>query len=257
MNNTPLPHDPWPALNPPYDGALRQAVQFILDRFDPDILGIVVSGSIIRGNPNATSDLDIYVLRDRPERQRLQRLFNGVPAEIFVNPPAQVWRYLAAEQAEGRPVTAHMLATGIAVLQRHPVVAQLQEKAEALLATRPGPSPQALTMARYTAATTYEDATDVASQDPATAAMLMSQAVCQMLDYYFLAHGQLRPRAKELLATLAGQDPEAGALASAYWQTGDFAQQMALAQQLADRILGVRGFFEWETEPETIPPDSG
>lgn len=257
MNNTSLPHCRWPDLTPPYDGALRQAVQFILDRFDPDILGIVVSGSIIRGNPNATSDLDIYVLRSQLARQRLQRLFNGVPAEIFVNPPRQVHRYLAEEQAEGRPITAHMLATGFVVLQRDPVVAQLREQAALLLASRPGTTPQSLTMARYMAATSYEDATDVAGHDPVTAAMLMSQAVSQMLDYYFLAHGQLRPRPKELLATLATQEPALGALAIGYWQASSFSQQLALAEQLADRILGVRGFFEWETEPETIAPDSG
>ena len=87
----------WPGLPENYDQALREAVQFILKRFD--VLGIVAAGTIIRGSPDATSDLDIYVIHPAPFRQRVQKFFNGIPTEIFVNPPAMVEKYFIEERA--------------------------------------------------------------------------------------------------------------------------------------------------------------
>ncbi|MCD6286253.1 MAG: hypothetical protein J7M39_10125, partial [Anaerolineae bacterium] len=42
----------WPALQAPYDDALRQAVDFILERIS-DVIAIVACGSILRGSPSA------------------------------------------------------------------------------------------------------------------------------------------------------------------------------------------------------------
>lgn len=81
----------WPDLSEPYSLALQQAVEFIAARFDP--LGIIACGSILRGMPDPSSDLDMYVIHHRPLRQRIQKTFNSVPSEIFVNPPAEIERY--------------------------------------------------------------------------------------------------------------------------------------------------------------------
>ena len=59
-----LKHCTWPDLQEPYDRALRQAVQFILTTIT-DVRGILVSGTIVRGNPSPSSDLDIYVIRQK------------------------------------------------------------------------------------------------------------------------------------------------------------------------------------------------
>lgn len=55
-----------------------------------------------RGKPDASSDIDLYVINRKPFRQRLQRFFDGVPAEIFVNPEFKIPRYFAQEQRDGR-----------------------------------------------------------------------------------------------------------------------------------------------------------
>jgi predicted nucleotidyltransferase len=75
----------FPKLAAPYDVALRGAVSFVLASFTP--VGIIASGTILRGNPDATSDIDLWVIHLEPMRQRLQKFFNGVPVEIFINPP--------------------------------------------------------------------------------------------------------------------------------------------------------------------------
>ena len=95
----------WPSLAAPYDAALRQAVTDLLAWQDPagqhtlDPVGIFAAGSILRGQGGPTSDIDLYVIHPAPFRMRLQRRYEGVPFEIFVNPPHQVRRYFAEERA--------------------------------------------------------------------------------------------------------------------------------------------------------------
>jgi len=145
----------WPALQAPYDDALRQAVDFILERIS-DVIAIVACGSILRGSPSASSDLDIYVLREKLQRQRIQRWFSGVPAEIFINPPGQVQKYIDQERQDGRPITAHMLATGHVVLALDDKLSELKALAKDAPSAHPDPSAERLVTARYVAATRSE-----------------------------------------------------------------------------------------------------
>jgi len=240
----------WPDLAEKYDRALREAVCFVLQRFD--VSGIVVSGTIVRGNPDLTSDLDIYAVHRGKFRQRIQKFFNGVPAEIFVNPPQAIRRYFDGEQKEGRPCTAHMLVTGFVVLARDPVVDELQAQARELLAHPPESTPLELDIARYMVACTYEDAMDVVERDPVTAQMLLSRAVTDMLDFCFKKASRFLPRRKELLQALAEIDPETAGMATEFFTATDLDARLCLAERLADRTIGVRGFFEWETTPEIV-----
>ena len=67
-------------LSEPYARSLEEAVAWIRMEYSP--LGIVASGSIIRGNPDPHSDFDIHVVTEGV-RQRVQKFFNGIPCEIF------------------------------------------------------------------------------------------------------------------------------------------------------------------------------
>jgi hypothetical protein len=125
-SSIPLSACSFPALAAPYDRALSAAVQFILEHTDP--VGIIASGNILRGAPDASSDLDLYVIHLYPYRKRIQKFFQDVPAEIFINPPFQIECYLAEERAEGRPITAHMLAIGLVILATDPIVEALRKR---------------------------------------------------------------------------------------------------------------------------------
>src|SRR5687768_5331681 len=108
-----VPADPFrfpTGLDARTDAALREAVSWVAGRYES--LGIFACGSLLRGEGGPTSDLDLYVIHGQPWRQRVQRRFAGVPAEIFVNSPTSARGYLAEEARGGRPLTAHMLATG-------------------------------------------------------------------------------------------------------------------------------------------------
>ena len=238
----------FPFLAEPYAQALHQAVAFIFLRTAP--VGIIASGSILRGNPDPASDLDMYVIHRQPYRQRIQKFFNGVPAEIFINPPGQVERYIAEEQAENRPITAHMLGTGFPVLEIDPVVDELRQLALQSLANPPAASPESLLFKRYMAANWLEDAADLALRDEASANLFLSQAVLEIMRCNFFAAQKYLPRNKELLTATEGLDPQLGALIRRFYLSADCPSRLALAYQIADRTIKIRGFCEWESTPE-------
>jgi hypothetical protein len=242
----------WPDLAPPFDAALRDAVAFVLDTFDP--LGVIATGTIIRGTAHASSDLDVCVVHDAPYRRRIQRVFRGVPAEIFVNPAHVIRGYFEEEHRDARPVTAHMLATGFVVYARDPVVGALREEASAWLARRHTPSGDEVVRARYAAATRLEDGADVTEVDPATAMMLLADAVTAMLEHLCRVRDGRLPRPKELLATVAAHDAEVARLATTFFTTADRGARLAAAHAIADRTIGARGFFEWDSGDDPVRP---
>ena len=245
----------FPNLPDKYDRALRQAVLFILEGFKP--VGIIAAGPIIRGMPDAASDLDVWVIHLEPLRQRIQKFFNEVPAEIFVNPPWVIQKYFVQELGEGRPISAHMMATGTVVLATDPVVEQLRQTAISLIGSSPISTPQKLTAARYAAAAKLEDAMDVVARSPAAAHMLVSEAVRQMLQFVFLKAGRFIPRDKDILDALTDMDSDLAGKVQLFFESSDLTRRMQLGTELADRILQVRGFFEWNSEPEEVPPAAG
>ncbi len=196
-----------------------------------------------------------------PGRQRIQKLFGspppnsplpGVPAEIFINPVQAVEGYLKEEQEDATPMTAHMLATGFVVLEQDPIIADLRGRARALLERPPQAGPQKLTFFRYTAATIYEDAVDMVDANPETAAMILARAVGEMLRFAFHAAGRFLPREKDLLRALEELDPLLAELARSFYRATSLPERLSLAESIAGRTIGVKGFFEWESEYEEV-----
>ncbi|MEP6493551.1 MAG: GNAT family N-acetyltransferase [bacterium] len=241
----------WPPLAPRYDAALRDAVAFVFDVVDP--VAIAATGTIVRGTAHATSDLDIYVVHDAPYRRRVQRFFNGVPAEIFINPPVAIRSYFHEEHAAARPLTAHMLDTGVVVWSSGTVIDELRTEAHDWLGRTSLPSPGDLVRSRYAIATRFEDALDVAEVDPATSQMLMSQAVTEMLELASRVRSGRLPRGKDLLASITAMDAKLGALAATFFSEAPWSEQRKAAETIADQTIGVRGFFEWDSGPGSVP----
>lgn len=241
----------WPDLQSPYDQALHQAVRFILT-YVKDVRGILVSGTILRGDPSPSSDLDIYVIREKLQRQRLQRWFNGIPTEIFINPQKKVYDYFAEERKSARPITAHMLHTGFTILTLDDSIGELRQQAALELHRTPDPTPQQLTATRYMAATRYEDATDITRTKPETANMILGQAVYAMLHYYFLKNNRFLPRDKDLLEKLELLDTELAQMTRAFYGNSSFEERLALARDIANATIETQGFFAWESDPENF-----
>lgn len=239
---------------PPFDQAVAELEAYVRATWHP--IGIVISGSIVRGEAGPTSDLDVFIVHDQPWRLREQRRFAGVPAELFVNPPAQVRRYFASEHADCRPSTAHMFATGevLDVPPPHPVIAELVREARDWLARPLALTPAQLAAQRYGVVDVLDDARDVIDHDPAAAQLLLASAVSAIVPYAFVGRGQFRPRRKRALAALAELDPLAADLVRRFTaQSGRDA--LATVEALARHVLGVDTFFAWASDPDPVAVD--
>lgn len=252
MTSTPpdLARCRWPQLDHPFGEALRDAVVFILSSYKPT--GIVAGGSILRGQGDASSDLDIYVIHREGWRQRVQKRFNGVPVEIFVNPPARVRRYFAEQRKAGRPITAHLLTTGFVVYAQGDTLAGLQAEAAQVLEKRPDLTPQELTIQRYFVVDLLDNAGDVMASAPETALFFLEQAMQRLLVYAYLAANRNLPRAKEMLDRLRDVDVRLQQTAFHYYRSDSVSEKYAAACAFAQQVLGVTTFFEWSSQPETV-----
>ena len=59
---------------PPFDQAVAELEAHVRATWQP--LGILIAGSIVRGEAGPTSDLDVFVIHDQPWRLRAQRPSN-------------------------------------------------------------------------------------------------------------------------------------------------------------------------------------
>ena len=243
----------WPALDARYDAALREAVRYILSRWWP--VGIIASGTIIRGNPAPNSDLDLYVIEEGRMRERVQRFFAGVPAEIFVNPPDRIGGYFESDKRAGRLITAHLIATGFVVYEQGPVVQELKALAAEELAATPEPSSDFLLRRRYAVATWLEDAEDMLAVDPEMCSMLASRAVEAALEYRFWETGRWQPRSKDTLSAMEELDPEVASDARAFYRAAGAEARLRLARVVVLQAVGADRFFEWESGQEWVPRD--
>jgi len=236
-------------MNDHYRAALNQAIHWIEEQLHP--VAIIASGSIIRGNPNANSDFDIFVIHEAPFRQKIHRFFNGIPCEIFLNNIAQVYRYLEEEVKRCRPSTAHMLTTGTLIKGGdNPAIQQLLLDVKAYVHKAPVLTEQQLTLHRYTIVTLYEDATDLLDTNEVTTLYFLNKAVAECIDYFFLRNQTVLPRAKERIQHIEAQAPELGQLITSYYLQQDTREKHAIAGLLVKELTAHTGFFEWETLPE-------
>jgi predicted nucleotidyltransferase len=235
---------------PPFDRAIAELEAYVRATYAP--IGVIVAGSIVRGEAGPTSDFDVFVIHDPPWRLREQRRFAGVPAELFVNPAAQVRRYFASEHRDGRPHTAHMFATGEPIEPVAPVIGELIAEARDWLARPLEITPEQRTQLRYGGVDVLDDARDIIAIDPAAASLLLADAVRQIIGYAFWKQGRFQPRRKAAVSALAAIDPDAAALVRR-WSATRGPDALALVEALARHVLGVDTFFEWASAPEALP----
>jgi hypothetical protein len=96
-----------------------------------------------------------------------------------------------------------------------------------------------------------EDADDVKDRDPATANMLLSVCIIRMLHQVFRERKQFLPREKDLIKCVQDSDPELASWAIAFYDTADLTRRFELANQIADRTIRARGFYEWSSEAKS------
>lgn len=241
-----------PSLSARYELALRAALEYVFSEFHP--FAVVISGSIIRGNPDPASDFDIIVLHRHSWRRRVQKWFEGVPAEIFVNSPEWIEGYLKQESSEGRPVMAHMLTTGVLAYSSSPETESILEHARESLKRGAHFSEAALEQQRYGAACLYEDAFEVADRDATNAMLILARAVEATVRYWFASRQRFSVRSKEQFQQIKLDDPITGKLIEQTLLSPVIVDRITAGRDLARRVIGHTGFFEWDTGPSEPAP---
>lgn len=236
-------------MNDHYTIALDKALTWVRKHFKP--IGIIVTGSIIRDNPDLNSDFDIYVVHQDSFRQRIQKYFDGIPCEIFINNFKHIYDYLEQEHKDNRPVTSHMISTGKVVegVDNLELQKLIQSANEYLLKSPALTHTQRINI-RYAISTLFEDATDVKDKDTLTSTYFLNKLVSDIIDYTFLTVSIPLPRPKERIKYLAQNYPDIGKLITDYYRTEIFCNRYEIAKTLVGRSIGEYGFFEWDSGQE-------
>jgi Nucleotidyltransferase domain len=227
--------------------ALTEAVHWIEAHFKP--IGIIASGSIIRGNPNKDSDFDIYVIHEQPFRQRIQKYFNQVPCEIFVNTFAHTQSSFLNEQNDNRPVTAHMIATGKVIKgQDNDIVKQAIKEANVFKNKTKATTEFDRIIYKYFITNLLEDANDTILEDPITSAYILNRALDKLIDYWFVINQIPLTRIKERMSTIKNKDVAFYNKIKLIYNANDMVQKLNHTNTLVASIIKTTGFFEWTSE---------
>ncbi len=79
-----------------------------------EVIGAIVCGSYITGNPTKHSDIDIHIILDHKTswRERGNEIIDGFLIEYFANPVPKIKSYFEEDYNNRRKVAAHMFYTG-------------------------------------------------------------------------------------------------------------------------------------------------
>jgi predicted nucleotidyltransferase len=246
----PLNDERLSALSPRHKLAIAATVSYIEATFDP--LGILVAGTIVRGEGHANSDLDFAVVHNKPWRQRIQRFEEGIPIEIFVNPPWQWRKTFDGEVQSGHPPMLGIFSSGVPVFEGDSTVSMLVNGARWLFEQGPQISEELLTGLRYALVTHFEDAVDIEQIDLERSNAFVVNSLLQAARLHVLQSGEWLPREKILLNRLEARDPDLGQSIRAVLDAprGNWVR---LATPIVEHVAGAARFFAWESAPQDVP----
>ncbi|MBW3019389.1 nucleotidyltransferase domain-containing protein [Candidatus Woesearchaeota archaeon] len=115
-----------------FDKALAKFIK--IQKKDPKVIGILVSGSYVHSKPDPNSDIDTYVITETGKmRERGNTWVDGVEIEYFKNPVRQIKDYFKTEKGTKMPCTVHMFANGKVMYAKNKKMAELVKQAKLLV----------------------------------------------------------------------------------------------------------------------------
>ena len=109
---------------------------FLADfEYADDVVGVLVCGSYITGNPTSHSDLDVHIVLDNKvsNRERGNRIVDGLLIEYFANPSKQILRYFDEDLKAKNFMCQTQFATGKIILDKVGDVKALKLKAKEII----------------------------------------------------------------------------------------------------------------------------
>jgi predicted nucleotidyltransferase len=230
----------------------RRAIAAVLAdyRRRPEILAVIVAGSIIRGEGAATSDLDFWIPVNSDYRQRKSFLVGDVPVEIFMNPPEQILNYIASGDYHAMAMMGDGLLLWVREESRELII-RLRKWCRAGYALGPPAlGEEARKARRYAIIDQLQDAHDILRTDPAMSSLLMGRVVEQALNLYYAERRIWLPKGKRLLADLRARDPELAVRLERFGSLADPDKRHQMLLAILDHIMGRTryGWDDWSWE---------
>ena len=108
-----------------------------IDSFEyiDDVVGILVCGSYITGNPTKHSDLDVHLLLNDKVKYRVRgnKIVDGLLIEYFANPKSQIKKYFKEDYKNVRPMSHTQFITGKIIMDKTGDLKKLKEEAKKML----------------------------------------------------------------------------------------------------------------------------
>ncbi|CAI9403857.1 hypothetical protein ANOBCDAF_04504 [Pleomorphomonas sp. T1.2MG-36] len=221
------------------DAALAAGRKCLATRFT-GASHLFVAGSILRGDGNAFSDIDMVVLYPRLERAWRESFhLDGFPIEAFVQDPETLAYFLQNDAERGVPVMVDMVANGVILGDAPAEAAVLQQRARQVLATGPKPLAGApLDALRYTLTDLADDLR--AERPPAEIAATAAQLYPRLIDLMLLGRGHWTGNGKWGPRLLHRLDPRLAEAATEAFKGAVLGKPAALLS-LTDRELARHG----------------
>ncbi len=229
----------------------RSAAEKFVQRMmsDPQVIGIIVAGSVQYATIDKHSDVDIYIVLD-PSclfRERGNTWIDGIEIEYFKNPPQQIRSYFKNE--DDSPHTADMLANGHVALCRSQEVKDLISEAKQILSKLPPKlTPAQIELAKYLIDDQFKDFDDSIDNDNKVGAIIMRHKMLNTcIDIFCQVHQIRRDKDKRVHHQIATIAPTyLDSIASALTEDWNLSACLREIKHMTEGLLGGPRALEWK-----------
>ncbi|UOR10402.1 nucleotidyltransferase domain-containing protein [Halobacillus amylolyticus] len=219
---------------------IESAKQFIKKQF-PNCTGALLSGSVVRGEETATSDLDIVIFDEGYKSSYRESLVDqGWPIEVFVHNLSSYKEFFKSDVDRGRPSLPRMVAEGI-IVKEHPFIFAVKKEAEQLLAKGPEEwSKKTIEVKRYFLTDTLDDFLGSSKREED---LFVASVLAELLiEFYLRTNQQWTGQSKWTIRALRQYDEKfADRIVEAFdtfYKVGDKKQVIAIADSVLEKYGG-------------------
>lgn len=199
-----------------------------------------VAGSIMRGEGNELSDIDMVVVYPTlPRAWRESFVVDGFPVEAFVHDPETLAYFVRGDVDSGAPIIVHMVANGTIITHEPEKAEELQQRSRSILARGPNP----LTGERYDTMRYFlsDLVDDLRAERPLDEIAALSALLYpRLIDLLLLGRNQWTGKGKWGPRLLRRFDPSLADLATKAFAEAVQGQTAALLS-LAEQVLNQHG----------------
>lgn len=152
-----------------------------------DVVGAMVCGSYITGEPTNRSDIDIHIIlsKEAEWRERGNCIVNGFLIEYFVNPPKQIRYYFQEDFNAHHTMAMVQFITGKVIFDRTGIIEQLKlEALEWKSKSYDSLSPSLIEMKKYSIWDAYDNLLDCFEQKRSDISFVYYNSLCDLFDMY-------------------------------------------------------------------------